>query len=190
MAVAARARNHRFRICARQWEYATKGDMMKSGADMKIGYYAIGLALGFAASASAQAQGLIIKPGLWQSSIRMSMAPNPKIPPQIMAKLAQPRVTKKCITPALAAKAATDHFGSDKLLAKRNCTRTGAGFVGGRIEQSMICQEKDGSTMNIHMTGSYTPVSTHMVTDIQSTNKHMTMQKMTVDSARIGDCAK
>ncbi len=140
--------------------------------------------------APARAEVPKIAPGMWQSTIKMSVAPNPKLPPEIVSRLAQPRVMKKCITPEMATRAAGEHFGADKALNDRHCMRSGAGFAAGRIDQTIICHPKDGGVVNVHMTGSYTPTSTHMVTDMQGTGKHMMMQKMTVDSQRIGDCTK
>ena len=131
-----------------------------------------------------------VSPGLWQSTIRISMAPNPKIPPQIAAQMAQPRVFKKCITPVMATQASQNYFGADKALAKRSCVRSGPGYVGGRIEQTITCHERDGSIMNVHMTGTYSPTATHMQTETSGTGKRPMMQKMTVDTQRIGECTK
>lgn len=157
---------------------------------MRICYFIGASAMLFAGAVYAGMEGPQLSPGLWQSTVRISMAPNAKIPPQIAAQMAKPRVFKKCLTPAMAAQASQDHFSADKVLAKRSCARSGFGFVGGRIEQTIICHERDGSTMNIHMTGTYTPTATHMQTETIGTGKQSMMQKMTVDTQRLGECTK
>jgi hypothetical protein len=141
-------------------------------------------------AAQAQASGLQLTPGLWRSKIRIAIAPNSKLPPAMLARLSQEKIRQKCITPAMAARASAEHFGADHALEQRSCARSGSGFAAGRVDQTVICHPKDGGVVNVHMTGNYTPVSTHLVTDISGSGKHMMMQKMTVDSQRIGDCPK
>ena len=138
----------------------------------------------------AYAAGPLITPGLWQLTTNIAMTPNPKLPPEIMARMNKAHVSKVCITPEMAARAATHGFGTDESLAKRNCTRTGAGYANGHIDQVMMCKEPDGSMVNIHMVGTYTPTTSHLVATFSGTSKHMMMQSMTSNSVRIGECTK
>jgi hypothetical protein len=156
---------------------------------MKAIYFLSAALASVTISTAAFAAGPMVMPGLWVTAMQMQMSPNANIPPQAMAQMARPRVTKTCITPAKALQFSTEGFGQ-QAMARRNCTKSGLGYIGGHIDMTMICHEREGM-MTVHMTGSYTPTSSHMVSDMTGTMMHGPMiQKMTIDSHRIGDCSK
>jgi len=150
----------------------------------------LGLGILLSISTAATAGAPVIAPGLWKTTMRMSFAPNAKLPPQMIERMNQPRVHQQCITPEMAARANADQFRGEQAIERRNCSKSGPGFNGGRVDETLTCQSPRGGTMVMHMTGTYTPVATHMVNEVSGTSKYMMMQKVTIDSQRIGNCTK
>ena len=129
-----------------------------------------------------------IQPGLWQTTVHMQMAPMPNIPPAVAAQMAQGQTHTQCITPAMAARATPNDFRDHERPGPRpDCTVTGAGFLMGHIDTTSVCRTEHGM-MTAHMTGTYSPVAMHMVSEFKSADAQMTARRMVIDSRRVGNC--
>ncbi len=128
-----------------------------------------------------------IQPGLWETTVHMQMAPMPNVPPSVMAQMAQGHTQTQCITPAMAAHATPNDFRG-RSGARPDCTVTGAGFLMGHIDTTSVCRTEHGM-MTAHMTGTYSPVAMHMVSEFHSADPGMPARRMVIDSRRVGNCA-
>lgn len=133
----------------------------------------------------------MVEPGLWQSKVTIQEMNIPGLPAEYAAKMKQTmaersqETSKHCLTQADVKKPKADFFGSQD----KSCKYQHFSMGGGKIDIQMAC-DREGSTMKMNMTGTYTPTSYAM--DMASTasggaQEGMSM-KMHVASNRVGEC--
>jgi hypothetical protein len=134
--------------------------------------------------------GAMIEPGLWESKVTIQEMNIPGIPPEYASKMKQTmaqhqqEASRHCLTEADVKKPKEDFFGADK-----SCRYDHFTMGGGKIDVAMVCN-REGTTQNMNVSGSYTPTSysTDMsMSGSEGREKGMSM-KMHVDSNRIGEC--
>jgi hypothetical protein len=132
----------------------------------------------------------MVRPGLWQSKTVVEQMDMPGIPQQYLARMKQSMAEHKgdtsshCIKPEDVKKPKEDFFGADK-----SCKYDHFTMGGGKIDIAMVCHQED-TTMNSHVSGTYTPTSYSIDTSMTGSGGHengMNM-KVHVDAQRVGEC--
>lgn len=132
----------------------------------------------------------MVQPGLWKSKTIIQEMNMPGIPPQYLARMKQSMAEHRnessshCIKPEDVKKPKEDFFGADKTCKYDHFT-----MGGGKIDMAMVCHQ-EVSTMNMKVSGTYTPTTYSIDTSMTGSGGHengMSM-KMHVDSERVGDC--
>lgn len=138
----------------------------------------------------ASADGDLIRPGEWQSTVTIEEMGMPGMPPeaqeQMKRMVAQSHTSKSCVTPEEAKQPKGDFFG-----ASENCRYDHFTMGGGKIDAEMHCTQ-EGMTQVMEMAGTYSPDAYQM----RMTTKAEGMpgpaagmsMRMRVDAKRVGEC--
>jgi len=108
----------------------------------------------------AQAGGMFIKPGRWESKVSVLDVQMPGMPPQMadrikqtMATVNERDTTATCVSEADAKKPREDFFAGKS----KNCRYDHFTMSGGKIDAAMTCSGERGTSMSMTMTGTYSP---------------------------------
>ena len=133
----------------------------------------------------------MVEPGLWQSKVAIQEMNIPGLPAEYAAKMKQTmaersqETSRHCLTQADVKRPKADFFGSQD----KSCKYQHFTMGDGKIDIQMAC-DREGSSMTMNMTGTYTPTSYAM--DMSSTASGGSQQgmsmKMHIDSNRVGEC--
>lgn len=129
---------------------------------------------GAAASSQAlSAEERTIEPGYWDVTNKISAA----------VVLGQTKTEKRCITPAEVSK-----FVEGPSNRHYKCTYPTRVFQKGKITLKGQCATKNGHTVQVKATGSYSPSTFHMVADIDTTYAGLPISgRATTEARRISD---
>jgi hypothetical protein len=131
-----------------------------------------------------------VRPGKWESHVRMAEFSMPGAPPEVattMRNMQKDMVSTSCLTPDQAKKPSEDFFtGTDK-----NCRYDHFNIGGGKIDGEMNCSAQ-GTAQKMVMHGTYRPDAYQMEMSMKTDAGvgppgGMTM-KMRVDAKRVGEC--
>jgi hypothetical protein len=150
-----------------------------------------------AGAVAAAGAGSFIRPGRWESTTKMDMSgvamPNmanmpPEVAKQMQTAMNRTTTSTSCLTPEQVKKPGPEVFaGADK-----RCTYDHFTMSGGKIDAKMTCKEGSmSSTMT--MTGTYSADHYTAQNTIETSGGpggHGMTVKATIDSKRVGDCAK
>jgi hypothetical protein len=132
----------------------------------------------------------MVQPGLWESKVTIHEMNFPGMPAQYLDKMKQSiaahqnDTNKHCIKPEDVKRPKEDFFGADK-----SCSYDHFTMGGGKIDVAMVCHREE-TTQNMNISGSYTPTSYSIDTNMTGSggrDNGMTMT-MHVDANRIGEC--
>ena len=108
----------------------------------------------------AQAGGLFIKPGRWESKVSIADVQMPGMPPQMadrikqtMANVNERESTATCLSEADAKKPSEEFFAGKA----KNCRYDHFTMSGGKIDAAMTCSGETGRTVSMTMSGTYSP---------------------------------
>jgi hypothetical protein len=147
------------------------------------------------ADAVAAAGGeVLLRPGRWETTMKVDMSGMPgmaNMPPevakQMQAAMNRTVTSTSCLTPEQVKKPGPEVFaGADK-----RCTYDHFSMAGGKIEAKMTCKE-GGVSSTMTMSGTYSAdhyTAQNSVT-VADGGGRGTTTKATLDSRRVGDCAK
>jgi len=131
-----------------------------------------------------------VRPGKWQTSVRLEQISMPGMPPefaeQMKARMSTTDTSDSCLTEADVKKPKEDFFAG----GNRNCTYDHFTMAGGKIDAEMTC--KDGAAnMKMAIVGTYSGDSysarSTMTTSAAGASGGMTMTA-SVDAKRVGEC--
>jgi hypothetical protein len=108
----------------------------------------------------AQAGGMFIKPGRWESKVSVLDVQMPGMPPQMADRIKQTMTTVNdrdvmatCLSEADAKKPREDFFAGKS----KNCRYDHLTMSGGKMDAAMTCTGERGTSMSMTMAGTYSP---------------------------------
>ncbi len=132
-----------------------------------------------------------MEPGLYRTTINVTKAEIPGLPPQLMEKMkesmSKAASTESCITPEHAAKGVEV---MKEQMAKGDCQFEKFEASGGTIDSAFTCKSKEGMAMKVASHGTYTPTGSVVDAKAEMTGpggKTMHIEQ-TVTTERVGDC--
>lgn len=132
--------------------------------------------------------GVAMQPGEWESTIQVSAANMPQMPPGVSMPGMQPITARFCITPEQAANPNADVLGGSRNASPAGCTTENFSFAGGRISGTTTCNMGRG-TMRTAISGQFTPTTYEMTLQSSSdTGGAAANSEMRISARRIGDC--
>jgi hypothetical protein len=152
---------------------------------------ALGVSVGlivFASSVAAfAAPGDGVQPGKWKTTVTISEAKIPGVPPAALARMqAKPMVDEDCITTDDVRSFIGQHAMSDD---DDNCSTNTVTAAGGKVSGEAICTDDDGLKKTASVTGTYSATTIDLSLVIAGqTPKGPMSQKIHVAGARIGAC--
>ena len=131
-----------------------------------------------------------IRPGKWQSSVKIESMEMPGMPPQAAEQMkrmiAETHTSESCLTPEQAKQPKEQFFSGNE-----NCRYDHFRMGRGRIDAKMRC-EVAGSAQVMEMTGTYSPDSyeMRMKTSTEGAADEAMRMQMKVDAKRVGECTE
>jgi len=132
------------------------------------------------------AEGLKLRPGLYETAMEMSVS---GLPPEVAKRMGGTKMTSRsCITPEEANRPSGEMFGGDKA---QGCKSENLAYAGGRIHGAMSCPARNGGgASEFSMDGTYSAEAFDIRTRIVAHgagSQAMTMEGHTV-GRRVGEC--
>ena len=135
----------------------------------------------------ASQDGRFIRPGKWQSTVKIDQMDMPGMPPEAVGQMkkmmAQTHTSESCLTPEDVKQPKANFFSGND-----NCRYDHFTMGKGKIDAQMRC-EQSGASQVMQMAGTYSPdtYQMHMKTKAGPEAQGLTMQ-MSVNARRIGEC--
>lgn len=136
----------------------------------------------------------LVEPGRWESKVTVLDVEAPGLPPQFMAQMKQSigkvqgGTVTTCVTEADIKKPREDFFAG----RSKNCRYDHFTMSGGTIDARMSCASDRGGTMNMSVTGTYSPDSYEATTAMTMAGAGGKMggmkMKSHTESHRVGAC--
>ena len=140
-----------------------------------------------AAAAAPSAGADLMRPGQWRTTMTITAMDIPGLPPAAAAKMkARPISSEECVTSK----------DMDEYLNKRakpdpdaKCSVNEMTHSGGHIEGRSTCDDGDGKSHSVHMTGTYNADHVDMTVNVEGQGARGAVnQTMSLSAERIGDC--
>jgi hypothetical protein len=129
-----------------------------------------------------------LQAGEWEMSREVVSVNAPNMPPEMLARMKQPKATSRsCMTEEEAKGPKAESFGA---LTNSGCKTDGFVWSGGRIHSKVTCEGVKGAgKLAMEMDGSYTPVSIDITAKTATEAGGVQMnQEMRITGRRIGEC--
>ena len=129
----------------------------------------------------------VMRPGQWRTTVTITSMTIPGLPPAAAAKMkTRPFSSEECVTSRdmddyLNKRATTD--------ANAKCSVNKMSHGGGHIEGQSTCDDGEGGSHTVHMTGTYAADHVDMTVNVEGAGARGAVnQTMSLKSERIGDC--
>ena len=124
------------------------------------------------------------QPGQWEMTMQMVRMNAPNLPQGTQMPLPPPQTIRHCMTEQEASRPGADLLAG----GQSGCTSNNVSFADGRIQGNVQCTQQ-GTTMDMTLSGEYTPTTMEMNQQIRTQQAGTTVEmEARMTGRRVGDC--